>query len=964
MEIENIYQELGIPTSVTKKEDILKAIDEAIKKWQGRVNIPKFASVALDKTAALKRIKAAIEANPSIIKQHAAAYVEIEKRERIQKEIDLKKQGNIFVQNGEIAKEHLTILANKFKLPEQEILQILGAKIKSKQPVINDNDDGVQELERMTMERIDTSLAPLKGPKNLYEFLGVKHNEAATVISTKINAIAKSVSESPDKSNPIISAKKVLCDFCRDLLLNQDKRKRYDKSLENIPFAPIAEWIRNLKAGCAYIDKETFKKLLKEATERGIPLERAKSLIKRTADSIGLPIASEDVSSNMTQCRFCYSLNPKDAKICRTCGMPLTIVCPNCGKTSKEDEMSCTSCNFSFSDMVRAPEYVKHVEAALSCLDPVSAEEGIKQLERVWKTHPQLPSLKKRCAEIQKKYDEELVKLKEFCTKKMYYKANAVMLQLTPSPQMVPLIAEIKSAINEAERLLNEAGQMRDTAARIDKYMQILAVCADCETAKAALLSTPPQAPTAISASAIGNSVQLKWNKLNSQFIEYRIIRKEGGRPSSITDGVRLADTSNTQYDDTTVTPGTSYFYAVYSKCGEVLSRSAAITDRPVLTVCDIDLKKVSYDIQKDSIGFNLEIPKNAKSIEIYRDDRLITTIKGTSYTDTGLVTDREYAYKFVAVYMDCASIQHKSQGVVLRLKALSPPTPVTLNITEGPTNATLSWTPPSKGTLSIFLSQEPLTYHKNDIVNLDTIKLRKLNIAGNSCVISKNFSGEYYFLPLTIQGNVAVVGDIARLVSVIKPSNVKFDRNDSFALVSWSWDHISAVRIEISSDNSSPRHIDLDQKKSASAQYKVTFPATAKSVKVSVRSLVNSSTGGILLSDPVEQVFNLSLVKVFFKDISKAWFSDKYTIEVSADSLLPGGLALLVAENFPPNDLVNIKSYLDIDPSELQPGETLSKSFNYTRKMKGKPIYFRLILADQSLAKMVAILPETRSIK
>ena len=146
-------------------------------------------------------------------------------------------------------------------------------------------------------------------------------------------------------------------------------------------------------------------------------------------------------------------------------------------------------------------------------------------------------------------------------------------------------------------------------------------------------------------------------------------------------------------------------------------------------------------------------------------------------------------------------------------------------------------------------------------------------------------------------------------------------------------------------------------------AQFKADFSREAKSVRVSVCSIVKSGTE-TLLSDAVEETFSLSVAKVAFEKVSKAFFGDKYTLELTSDSILPCSLSLLISENFPPNDLTNFRSYLTIAPGELKPGETLKKSVQYSRRMKGKPLYFRLIATDRTAAKQVLVVPETRNIK
>lgn len=968
-EITNLYQELGISTTTTKVEDIQAAIDTQIKSWQQRVNNPKYKLEAPAHTAALKKLKTEVQTNPAIIKQHAAAYVEIEKRERIQKEKIIRTEGNIYVQNGEIPKENLTILVNKTKLSEQEILKILGARVKEARKKLNLDyeDDGVPELDRVTMGKIETNLKPLTSTKNLYDFLGVKQNSSTVELSSHLAAITKLVSEDPHKTDPVVSAKKALCDLCRDILINPNKRKSYDKALANSSFAPIGEMIRNLKAGSPFMSGPVYKKLIDEATKLGIPLGKAKHLIYQTADSIGLPIAADDVTQNMVQCRFCYALNEEKSANCRSCGMPIIVVCPNCGKTSEGDELAC-KCGFIFSDMMRAPEYIKQTEAALTLLDYSSASDCIKKLESIWKTHPQLVSLKRKCGEIEQLLKAKLESVEGLCEKKLYYKARTAIASMGSSPQVTQVRAEIDSAIDLAEKQLIAVSQIKDANTCIDKYMQILSICADCEKAKIAIESNPPTAPSNLVSEITGSSIRIKWNKLNSQFIEYHIIRKENGRPTSIKDGVHLADTSNAQFDDTNVKPGVSYFYAIYSKCGEIFSRTGLNSDKPAFVVCDIDINNISYDIQEKSIGFNIVLPQHAKAIEIHRDNKLIDTIYGSSYMDSGLVANHEYIYKFITVFEDCQSVCHKSNGVTRRLKPITPPKPVSLKLEDGVNEAKLSWTLPEKGTLAIYVSDKPLTFHENDIVNLDIIKLPKLNITGNYCTITKNFSGERFYLPVTIKENVAVIGNIVSVVAVSPLKDVKIELADKNININWNWEGTPAVRISCLFDGLPPMIKDIFASRTEKSYYQISVPNNAKTAEVKVMSLVLSSDKKILGS-PAEKVFSLKPSSVTFEEVSnkkKYAFitTDEYVIKIKAETSLPCDLHLLVKEQSVPVNLVNYTPTLIIKKSDIKPNVVSEFSFNYNRKLKGQIVYFRLIAADRSFSKQIRITPETRSLK
>ena len=115
-------------TVVLKTEDILSSVDIAIKKWQSRVNNPKYKFEALGHVSALKKIHSEVQSCLSNVKQHAASFVRCQ-----QKINELRRVGIFFVSNGKIAQECLSGLSKMFELPEQDILKILDAKINSEE---------------------------------------------------------------------------------------------------------------------------------------------------------------------------------------------------------------------------------------------------------------------------------------------------------------------------------------------------------------------------------------------------------------------------------------------------------------------------------------------------------------------------------------------------------------------------------------------------------------------------------------------------------------------------------------------------------------------------------------------------------------------------------------------------------------------------------------------------------------
>lgn len=961
-EITNLYEELEVELNVsqTDVDIVLKAIDEKIKWYGKKVNIPRYKAIVPIKTKALNNLKAQILDNPDVIKQHAAAYAEIARQKQIEREKTIREKGNFFVRDGMIAQQNLTQLANETKLSESEILKLLGAKVKQKK-IFTYKDDGVQELESGKMKKIADELKFL-GKKHIYDFLGVSPSSPLEQISNAIKSKFERITGNINKTDPILNATDRLIKLCSPIFKDEVSRKSYDKALENEGFDSVREAIEMMKFGSKYISPSQYKQLLDTCTQNGITKDKAEYLIYTTAEKAGIDI-DEGTVGDMITCRYCGALNEHSTHSCRSCGMPVKVKCPKCGKESADDDYRCTKCGFSLIEMKDARIHITMARTAISGNSIDDAEKELLLAARFWPNCPDICTLEKEITEKKKSIQGVLGKINELCSKKYYYTAQQYLSVL---PLNHAQRKEIESAIENTKTLIVKAKSTSNTNEQIDCYMQALSICSDCVSAKEKLQLTPPTAPANIKAEVKGNIIHIEWSKLQSQYIQYLLIRKANGRPSSPKDGEIICETLNNVVDDTKSEAGVSYYYAVYSKCGDVFSSHAAITTTPALTVVDINPNSISLDVQENQIGFSIPFPNRAKSIEIYRDGTLIKNLTGSSYMDVNLKPEQPYTYKFITIYEDCTQKKHSSMGITQVIRPMSPPKPVKLVMTEQDDIVKLSWDKPNKGTLCIYESDKTFDILENNKVNIDNLKQRQLDISGNSYQIRKNFSGVKYFLPITVQGNIGVAGKEVKLVSIIKPSGVSFDRNETFVLVKWRWDNISSVRIQVQVDNGNVVKYDVGS--SMLPNYKVDFPKSAKSIRICIAStvLINGET---LVGEDVSQVFSLKSVKVNFKEVKSESIlgflnKDKYSLTLNSESILPCDLQLIISEKFAPTNLINYKSFLEIKSTELQPGIPLKKEFQYTRKQKNNPVFFRIIAKNRELANQIVIIPETRELK
>lgn len=963
-EITNLYEELEgvLNVSQTNVDAVLNAIDEKIKWYGKKVNNPKYKAIVPLKTKALRNLKAQILENSDVINQHAAAYAEIARQKQMEREKTIREKGSLFVRDGIIAQQNLTQLANETKLSESEILKLLGAKVKQKK-AFSYKDDDVQELDPVKMKQITEKLNIL-GKKHIYEFLGVSPNSSLEQVSSAANAKFKWVTSNSNKTDPIVNATDGLIKLCTPILKDEKSRRSYDKALENEGFSSIREAIEMMKAGTKYISPSQYKQLLDTCTQNGISKDKAEYLIYTTADKAGIDV-DEGTVGDMLTCRYCGALNDRTAQSCRSCGMPVKVICPKCGKESAADDYRCTKCGFSLIDMKEARIHITMARTALlgNCID--DAEKELQKAVRFWPNCPDFNILNKEITEKKTTVQGIIDKIHELCNKKYYYTAQQ---NLSALPSNHALYVETESVIASVEELLKKAESASDSNVKLDYYIQILSICSDCKKANEKIKITPPQAPTALSASVYGANIRLSWQKTSSNHISYLIIRKENAQPSNINDGEVLGTTNNSSFDDNKTTAGIVYFYAVYSKCADFVSTNPAILSTPVMRVEEIDPKIIKVNPQDESLEFLLDFPRGLFAIEIYREEKLIKTLTGTSYIDCGLQMGKAYNYRFVAIYRDSMDKLHKSRGIVLQFTPMPKPQAVDLKLQDGETQAQLHWEHPKVGSLCIYYADSSFKYNKNDVISIDTFKAERLNVTGNSCTINKNFSGERFFLPVTIQGNMGVVGNVVSVISLSPLTDVSISRDDNIIEVKWGWEGISAVRICHSIDNNISKYDDVFKSKSSIPYYKIQIPPSAKSVEIKIMSLVVSAKKE-LLGKETKKVISMKASRVAFEEVkNKKKFgflsSDDYVITLKADSILPCDLHLLVKEQFPPIDLIHYTPAAIISQSDIIANTSIEIPFTYKRKMKGQSVYFRLITSNRDFAKQVVITPETRQLK
>lgn len=958
---------MEIEPNTTDVTILIEAANKKIAKWNAEMN--KNMQLAQQKVAAIVAIRDRIKIDPSFLikeREEAKKYLEEKKKEELRKLTSLAK---LMVINGQIEDKDLETLKRNFKsYPETEILKIIQAK-KKQQKIFKYKDDGIAELDPGLISPITKSLEIIK-KKTLYEFLNLSPTSSLAELvreSNRIDADTRTYS----KKTPELTAIMSLCSEAKRVFESEINRKGYNKYLQNRIFAEVDATLVDIAKNTKRVTPSQYKALLDMCLKRNIDIHHAEYYLYQTCEKRKYVIIEDgdNNTQNMASCRFCTYPNDNKQKNCISCGMPLTIICPSCKQISdSENELKCRGCGFSIGDMPNAEAQVRIANSFLTAGDINAANKYLKQAQAYWATYPALAKLEERIKEENNTITSNLAKAGDYRKNKEYVSLLAFIKTIkADNPQLNSYKAEAENAIKSATSILTKAKTLTDNAAKIDMYMQALSICSDLEEAKKELKIHPLQAPSNLKTTPVGRTIRLSWNKLASTYIKYSIVRKVNGTPQNPSDGETIAILTDSKFDDANTMPGLSYYYAVYSLCSDIYSKNA-IVEGPVLTISEINNSSLRYDIQEKHINFSCKFPQNAKSIEVFRDNTLIKTLSSENFIDSGLVTEKSYTYKFVAIYEDCLGKKYRTNGIDVQLKPTAPPKAVEIKVVSTNDKSTISWANPAKGILEIYHSDKPFSENENDLINTDSFKGEKVMISGTSRVINKDFNGIKYYLPLTVSGKIGIAGRQVTITSILKPQVVSINKtNERNIDIIWKWDNgIEAIRIKNRIDGGGFMNIDIYRSQTPLPKFALSIPKNAKSIDLEVMTLFKSHSGEILLSEPITKFFNLQTAKIDFVDVRKGGFfsKNKYELTIQADTSVNSDLHLLIREGLPPSNLNNYESYLTIPAKDLLANQPVKYTVEYSRADKSKAIIFRLIPADKTQLNSIVIVPEVKQIK
>lgn len=624
---------------------------------------------------------------------------------------------------------------------------------------------------------------------NYYDFLALgtnqKKDDMQKLPCETLRQIAKEKQEKEyNKHDEVSSSGSKICTSCISKAFVDDSSKQmYDKYLEYCEGNSILGELKSMHDILGEISPDVYEeaaakltKLMKsEKDPRGEAQKVIAGYCKEKKISLGKKEA-ETENPNLKICRCGVANDVSDGrKVCRVCGLPLEIKCPQCG-TVNDAIINVCKCGFRFENIDKSEALCSLTEEALNNMEFDIAEIHLRDAERYWKGSPRVEELKKRIGEQKQRVGTAVESMKQACGDKKYYEAKKLLeniKKIAPTYSDTALEDEINTAVAEAESFKKTAQTSQDENEVVKACVSAYERCSDCPGIKEIIVKYPPAAPTQINISCGAKANAVSWQANSTGgLVYYNVVRKEAAKPSGVNDGTLVGRVSMCSVSDNGIMPGVQYYYAVFAERAGIYS-APLVCSEPVTNLFEISgVRTASGD---GTVKFTWEPVADCARVVVERieDNGSVTDCRCESrkdFTDRNLVNDRQYNYHLYLEYTIGIN-KVRTVGVKVLAEPTRPPFPIEkLSVKQGENEDEfmLEWENPERLDVRFFYSDKKPDYVYGDIVPLTELEASMSSLMVNrTSETSGNFrlEGEslIYIIAAVVKSGSAVIGTIAR---------------------------------------------------------------------------------------------------------------------------------------------------------------------------------------------------------
>ena len=706
---------------------------------------------------------------------------------------------------GYITNQEIKNLSKKFVINESEIRK----RIKSC-PIKNDKKENttsqkIKPLDKTIEKRIVSALQ-LVGKKNLYDFLELSSKSSVKTLISRAQEKEKEIRKIA-KKDAVVTESEVLAGLCLTVFKTLDSKNSYDLTRKQLSLTDLDNDL-DIAGMDNIIQAEEFDALVKKGVSIGLSKDEAIDYIQKYSKKKKwfLEISKHLSVDEMKQCGICGLLNQASHFNCNGCGTPLELECPGCNTKNSNNSTACSNCGFYIGDMPNALGLIKKGKMALAGKNYEKAEALFREAEVYWPGNIEIVSANKQIKNYFNKINQYIQQLHNAIKEKNYYQAKQLISEirkLNNKHSELSKEAIINKKISSAEAWIKKALGFKNEKDIIQSYQSALAESKDCQSAIDGMNKLPPAPPTVLKTSTRNiQTISVSWRKSQSiGDLAYCVIRKKNTPPESIKDGEILVKTTQTLFEDNKAEAGQIYYYAVYTLRGETPSKSSALsqTVQRIAEVKDLNAKPST-----GCINLSWKKPSNALDIEVWRkengipvnssDGKRLEGVRHDGVLDSGLKNGTSYGYRIITIYKGISKAIEKSDGITISSTPSSPPPFIdTLKSKKVKNKLNLSWKPPSRGNVILYISSKSFSFSKGDIINpyeLVDLGEQVQPSTPNNAIYKIKFQGVIYVLPITIEGELYVAGESIAVTSIDEVSQIRHEASGGKIFLEWEWPH------------------------------------------------------------------------------------------------------------------------------------------------------------------------------
>lgn len=590
-----------------------------------------------------------------------------------------------------------------------------------------------------------------------------------------------------------------MTDFFKSFSINDYRQYITYKEVKD-----ILDKLRNAKTGdTAVLTDKLYSNEIDSICEFVSDKKLATAILRNFCkkNSISLPVKLP----NSAVCPFCHTPFERKEPIqtqCPSCLASLIVTCPKC----KKNKNLVVDSECDGIQLLQYPFLQKRLSEAEKFANSLAFTRALSimsEIESEWPGFPGLDKTKANCEKIKKECGTDLAELQRKRSNGEYYAAKRICDKIDMSyPGFRKNNSDVYTKVDFCEQQLSEFRKEKDEDKKINILLGIVSDVADCSAAITELKKFPVNQPENIKVAADQprEVINLSWtsgNKPNS--VDYVIIRQEGRPVSNYSDGVEVARTQSTSFNDSKVDDGKEYYYAVYACRGPIQS-SLCVSDKASVILKKLDSVSTAalsngVDISWRNCPGDISVFFDTKPLSRFREGNEVKNVTSSGFKLEGLTNG--ITYYFAAFHsLKIGGSYYCSEGVffeVTPVEKMESPV-ITKFIGKEDGEYIISHTNAGQGNaVELYYSAPPAQITSNS--NLSTAelmrKVKKLNVkiidSSNFSVNVKN-SSPIIVYPVVFSGATAFVGNFIELqyVEPLKVDNVIIGMDMDILLKEW----------------------------------------------------------------------------------------------------------------------------------------------------------------------------------